>query len=277
MPAPFEAILHPTDFSDSSMDAFVHALKIALKGKSRLHVLHVASRSDELPGAVPPQIRRTLAAWGLMDQDEPPSTVAERFGIKVDKIELAPENPVSAILGFLDQHPCNLIVLATHGREGVPRWLHGSVAETVARRAATDVLFVPPDASGFVDQATGHIRLRRILVPIDHVPDPGAALPDVEDFARLAEDHAAEIRLFHVGNAAPILSRKPDSILPGTIVTRSGDVVATILNEATEWKADLIAMPTAGHNGLMDALRGSTTERVLRHAPCPVLAVPVNR
>ena len=199
------------------------------------------------------------------------------FGIKASKIELAPENPVSAILGFLDQHPCNLIVLATHGREGVPRWLHGSIAETVARRAATNVLFVPPDAIGFVDQATGQIQLRRILVPIDHVPDPGAALPDIEDFAGLADDHAAEIRLFHVGNIAPILSRKPDTTLPGTVIVRSGDVVATILNEATEWKADLIAMPTAGHTGLMDALRGSTTERVLRHAPCPVLAVPVRR
>ena len=79
MPGAFEAILHPTDFSDSSMDAFVHALRIALKGESQLHILHVASGSDALPGLVPPQIRHTLAAWGLMDEDEPPSVVAERF------------------------------------------------------------------------------------------------------------------------------------------------------------------------------------------------------
>jgi nucleotide-binding universal stress UspA family protein len=39
-------------------------------------------------------------------------------------------------------------------------------------------------------------------------------------------------------------------------------------------QANLIAMPTAGHHGFLDAVRGSTTERVLRHAPCPVLAVP---
>ncbi|HEY3719491.1 MAG TPA: universal stress protein, partial [Roseiarcus sp.] len=41
-----------------------------------------------------------------------------------------------------------------------------------------------------------------------------------------------------------------------------------------EWPADLIVMPTAGHVGYLDALRGSTTERVLRQAPCPVLAMP---
>jgi nucleotide-binding universal stress UspA family protein len=34
-------------------------------------------------------------------------------------------------------------------------------------------------------------------------------------------------------------------------------------------------MPTAGHHGVLDALRGSTTERVIRHAPCPVLALPL--
>ena len=37
--------------------------------------------------------------------------------------------------------------------------------------------------------------------------------------------------------------------------------------------ADLIGMATAGHHGFLDALRGSTTERVIRQAPCPVLTI----
>ena len=53
----------------------------------------------------------------------------------------------------------------------------------------------------------------------------------------------------------------------------AGDPVATILVEAAE--ADLIAMPTAGRQGFKDALRGSTTERVIAQAGCPVLALPV--
>jgi len=40
--------------------------------------------------------------------------------------------------------------------------------------------------------------------------------------------------------------------------------------------ADLIAMGTQGHDSLMDTLRGSTTERVMRRAACPLLAVPVH-
>ncbi len=59
------------------------------------------------------------------------------------------------------------------------------------------------------------------------------------------------------------------------VTKAQGDVVGAIVAAATDWHADLIGMPTAGHHGFLDALRGSTTERVLRQAPCPVLTVPV--
>ena len=59
-----------------------------------------------------------------------------------------------------------------------------------------------------------------------------------------------------------------------THMLRDGDPVEQILAAADEVEADLIVMPTAGHRGVFDALRGSTTERVLRRARCPLLAVP---
>ena len=52
-----------------------------------------------------------------------------------------------------------------------------------------------------------------------------------------------------------------------------GPVVETILGAAEARDADMIAMPTAGHKSFVDALKGSTSERVLRHAPCPVLSI----
>jgi nucleotide-binding universal stress UspA family protein len=44
-----------------------------------------------------------------------------------------------------------------------------------------------------------------------------------------------------------------------------------------EHSSDLIVMTTQGHEGLLDNLRGSTTERILRNSCCPVLAVPDNQ
>src|SRR2546426_494733 len=61
------------------------------------------------------------------------------------------------------------------------------------------------------------------------------------------------------------------ALLP--VILRSGNVVESIVDAAIEFDVDAIAMPTAGHHGILDALRGSTTERVIRHAPCPVFAL----
>jgi len=56
--------------------------------------------------------------------------------------------------------------------------------------------------------------------------------------------------------------------------TVAGDqVVPSILEAASNQQVDLIAMTTCGHDGVMDSIAGSTTEQVLRAAPCPLLAV----
>ena len=56
---------------------------------------------------------------------------------------------------------------------------------------------------------------------------------------------------------------------------RKGEVVREVLAEAGKQQADLIVLTTLGRHGFLDALRGSTTERLLARAACPVLAVPM--
>jgi nucleotide-binding universal stress UspA family protein len=58
-----------------------------------------------------------------------------------------------------------------------------------------------------------------------------------------------------------------------TIELIDGPVVETILRVSREQGMDMIVMPTAGRQGFLDALRGTTTEQVLRQAPCPLLTV----
>ena len=84
------------------------------------------------------------------------------------------------------------------------------------------------------------------------------------------------LHLLYVGEQAdmPAVEIEADAPFKVARLARSGHVVDQILAAATESGVDLVAMATAGHQGFLDALRGSTTERVLRHAPCPVLAVP---
>ena len=80
-----------------------------------------------------------------------------------------------------------------------------------------------------------------------------------------------------MGDEAPADVARPASpLLTYRAEQRSGDVIDEIENAARELEVDLIAMTTDGRDGILGVLgRGSHTERVVRVAPCPVLAVPV--
>jgi len=81
-----------------------------------------------------------------------------------------------------------------------------------------------------------------------------------------------ERHLLHVGDDPPNLTGRDGAVVKPRLL--QGPVVEALIGEAANVGADLIAMPTAGRHGFLDALRGSTTEQVLRMAPCPVLALP---
>ena len=87
-----------------------------------------------------------------------------------------------------------------------------------------------------------------------------------------------EILLLHVGDG----EKMPEIELPEVPscswkrLQRSGEPVEEIIQVAAEQDVDLIAMATQGREGVLDALRGSVTEQVVRRAPCPVLAVPAS-
>ena len=123
------SIVHPTDFSDASAEAFVHALRIALTAKCGLTLLHVATPLDERDWVTFPHVRAVLANWGLMSESAPEAAVADKLGIKIAKVDLSPQSAAAGVLHYLDDHPADLIVLGTQARDGVARLLHGSVAE----------------------------------------------------------------------------------------------------------------------------------------------------
>ena len=270
------AVLHPTDLTSSSELAFAHALRLAASGRTKLYLLHADPSAEDTDWSAYPAVRRTLASWGMLDEGSLPSVVFDQLGVQVAKVRIPDRDAVRAILNFLEGHPSDVIVLATHGREGLPRWLHGSVAEPIARAAESTTLFIRQGARGFVTPDNGAIQLRRVLIPVDRQPRPTYALRAAWDIVRMLGAQGTTLQLLHVGSELDPSSVEVD---PGTWSSvehssRSGEVVEQILAAADEGSVDMIAMATAGHQGFLDALRGSTTERVVRLAPCPVLAVP---
>jgi len=274
---PLHHVFHPSDFSQASEVAFAHALKLALAARAEFRIMHVAPKASDVPWTDFPGVRALLARWGLLPEGSPHEDVA-KLGINVEKILGFHSDPVASMLHALEKHPTDLIVLATHQRDGLSRWLHKAVAEPIARRSKAMTLFIPHGVEGFVAAADGTITLQRILIPVDAVPRPQPAVEAAAVTALALGCEAVSFTLAYVGSAGdmPVVR---EGAWPGWTwekMVRQGDVVEQLLEVAATRSSDLIVLTTAGHHGVLDALRGSTTERLLRGARCPVLAIPAN-
>jgi len=148
---PIHTILHPTDFSAGSAEAFHLACALARDYGARLIVLHVMERP-------------LLIYSGVMAAPPPPEISAEERQALREKLQqlhaeptldiehlLVEGDPTTAILRFSGDRHCDLIVMGSHGRRGIGRLLLGSVAEQVLRQATCPVLTVkvpvPPIAA----------------------------------------------------------------------------------------------------------------------------------
>ncbi|MBI3874728.1 MAG: universal stress protein [Verrucomicrobia bacterium] len=148
-----------------------------------------------------------------------------------------------------------------------------------------------------IDLVPSYLKLASILVPIDfsdtsqkalkyavpfatqfgakltllHVMEP-VATPDFAYFPLQMENEkvmkALKIKLEMVRRKAGV-SRD----LVERVVVRQGTAFHEITEAARSLKCDLVILTTHGHTGVKHALLGSTAERVVRHAPCPVLVV----
>lgn len=255
--------------------AFAHALKIALVTKATLNVLHVSEggRTDwkDFPG-----VRDTLERWKLIPMGSERDAVGE-LGIGVRKVVAKSPDPVKASLEYLTRHPADLIVLAVHQQESRMRWLGKSVGKPIARGASQMTLFIPHGVEGFVSRSDGSVSLRNILIPVALQPRHQPAVEAAARIVRNLQLPAGTITLLHVGAAGDMPAVKTPEATGWTWnrVTRSGEPVEAILQMASDVAADLIVMTTAGPQGFLDALRGSTSERVLRKTRCPVASLPV--
>ena len=272
-----ESIFHPSDFSEASEIAFVHALRFALASGATLNMLHVDPEHDadwsDFPG-----VRTTLERWGLLPEGSPRSAVVQ-LGIDVVKVMASSNSPVRACLDYLNNHPADLIVLAVHQREGRMRWLEKRVGEPIAQRGGDMTLFIPHGVQGFVSREDGSVSLRHILIPVAEKPGAQPAVDAVARAIQALQLASGAVTLLHVGSAseAPSLRTPDDSGWVWSPMTKEGEPSEVILQTADAMNADLIVMTTEGPHGFLDALRGSTSQQVLSKSRCPVASLPTSR
>lgn len=258
-----------TDFSSEGARAFHTALALAVFYRARLEIIHVRHPDAEPVWGDFPRVRDTLEGWGLLPPGARQEDVGTQLGVEVSKVDIRSMNAASGIAGFLQRQMPDLIVAASHGRTGINWWLAGSVAIETLRVTRIPALLLGPAAVPFIDETSGQINLRAILFPVATSPSP---LEAERTFQALMGNIPAQLTHIHVTESGKDCSRLMQ-LFPG-LVTLEGDVTGTILRAARGSGAGMIVMPTAGRHGFIDAMRGSVTQRILRDAECPILALP---
>lgn len=271
------SILHTTDFSNASDIAFDHALALSVSSGSSLSILHIEKQTfSGSDWNSFPHVRAKLIKWGIIDYNINSEELLSETGIKIQKIEITNRSAVSSIVDYVNKHPVDLIVLATHGRNGLPGWLRGSVSEPVLRQCKKKAIFIPELVRGFIN-SEGKINLENIIIPVDFKPNPLPAIRYTVDFVKIYSiSEKINIFIFHVGDSIKLdkVEMYSDERINIFKEIVSGNVIEEILKKSKQTNADLMVMPTCGHNGILDILRGGTTERLLHLIDCPVLVYP---
>jgi len=267
-------IVHPTDLSRTSEAAFFHALKLGLAAHAHLSIAHFHDYATQRAPTLSafPHVRDTLVRWGLLPSGAPQRAVSDTLGLYLSKGEFRAMNPEAGLAHLLKDRNAEFMVLGTRGLTGLRQLFKRSFSEELARDARIPTLFVPEGVAGFVDAESGRARLDNLLIPVAEDPDPMAAIEVAIRLCKLL-DQKARLHLLHVGGGRASEPRVAGDVVFDQIV-RQGPIVETIVQVADEVEADAVVMTTAGHKSFLDALRGSTTEEVLRKARRPLLAVP---
>ena len=136
----YERILLPTDGSDASDRAVEQAIGLARETGATLHVLFVVEDIPYAPELMDDEVEGQLRELGQEALEEIRAQ-ADEADVAVDAV-LRQGAPHTTILEYAEEADVDLIVMGTHGRSGLDRYLLGSVTERVVRTADAPVLTV---------------------------------------------------------------------------------------------------------------------------------------
>ncbi|WP_311172027.1 universal stress protein [Halobellus ordinarius] len=137
----YDDILIPTDGSEGTRGAIEHGIDLATKYGATLHTLYVVNTNV----TVETTSAQTLAALEEIGQEAIDEVTQQAEAADVETIEgtVAQGVPHHAILDYVDENDVDLVVMGTHGRTGLDRYLLGSVTEKVVRLSEVPVVTVP--------------------------------------------------------------------------------------------------------------------------------------
>jgi nucleotide-binding universal stress UspA family protein len=282
-------ILCPVDFFAASDAAVKYAAGLATNYDAKLYLLHVVAP------VAPAAFEFPMNAVDLTQALEE-SSMRELKGLEAKvrltgaavQSELRAGDVYDEIKRAIDIQKPDLIVMGTHGRRGAERWFMGSTTEKLLRHSPVPLVTISACGERFAASP----KFRRILVTTDFSEGTADALAYAFS---VAQENESQVTLLHVLHDVSVdlsgkyresltsgVRKQLDDLVPPEartwcdIVTRvePGTPYRIILRAIEDLKVDLVVMNIHGKGMLDRALLGSTAERVVRAASCPVMMIP---
>jgi nucleotide-binding universal stress UspA family protein len=294
----FKNILCATDFSDFSNHTINYGVALAKEFEASLIICHVIDLSS-------------VAIYGEFQLDPigQQNRIMEDAGAQLQALTgdqpvaweplISLGKPADEISRAVEEKGIDLVIAATRGRSGFKRLVLGSVTERLMRTLTCPLLVVRSPEHEFVNTPDIEIKLKKVLVGCDFSPDSDQAF---KHGVSLAQEFQAELHLAHVIEP-PVQPNliKEETLVPGKIQEDYHNLLIQKLKEmvppeAVNWctpqtsilegrpyeelvkyadtrDIDMIVLGVRGHGLVKSLFLGSTTDRVIRNSPCPVLSV----
>lgn len=284
----FTDILFPTDGSEPADAVLDYVLAIAAEHGATVHVLNVVDTTQDGVGATDRTVVDALEA----DGEEIVETTAQRVRDRDVSVvtDVRHGDPYRTIVEYSDQTAVDAIVMPTHGRRGIHRYLLGSVTERVINTASVPVVAVNPDRDRPLTYPP-----RRVLVPTDGSRGAELALASGIDVARAT---GATLHLLHVVETGDRGPGKQTRLQPAELTGRAKEIVAeaterveasgvetvtsvfehrepaTVIREyVDDQEIDLAVLGTHGQTDFSRYVMGGVSAKIVRTSPIPVLWV----
>jgi nucleotide-binding universal stress UspA family protein len=286
VPPMLTTIIVPLDGSDFATRGVPYATALARSSGAKLVLVRVLAHRT--PGSAVDELEAIHATLNL------DAEAIRADGLHVDTI-VRRVHPIQAddvareIAEVADEQQAELIVMSTHGRSGLGRWVYGSVADSVLRQSTVPVLLVSPH----VNSPLPNDRRLRILVPLDGSDLAEEAILTADLLAGTLDTELTLLQVVdlpsyplhylpldldtEIGAARQYLESQVDRlhaqnkrVTARTTIGTSSWMVAQVAHEI---EADIVVMATHGRTGLDRLVLGSVASATLQRAEVPVLLV----
>lgn len=277
-------ILCPTDFSEPATVGLQYGKHLSGCFDARLVVLYadLFSPPPYFTSGQVEDLAKTIERFKGAAHEYLTRYVSEHIGRSSEVEMVVAENQtVPAILLTAEEKKVGLIVMGTHGRSGINRLMLGSVTEKILHETDRPVLTVR-EKKGAAELSG--VSIQQVLCPINYTE---VALKALEHAVAISKCFGAELLVLHVIEPHSTGIKEKDehgrlcAWIPDDIrsrcslkeIVRRGDAAEQIIEVVSSARCDMIVL-VGQHKHFHDTtVLGTTTIRVTRHAPCPVLTV----